>query len=343
MVVLENKLRTYKVDLDYEAFLFAQGYQEQDPSNLKIIREFEYVFFLINKEKCIFKNIKSYEKSYLDYLKKLGFFIPELNANAPSYEYWWGHRENKDLMRMLNSKLTSAKIAVQNNWGFKEGAIVKSLDDLKIHLDKFQHVKKWIIKHPNSFSGIGHYQFRAEAFDELILSKYLSEEVLLEPVYDRVFDIGTTYEIEDGVIKRHFMVLNFNSEKGNFKGGAGASDVDKFKKYIGDKFDFALEELEKITKSIVEIYINLGAVSNIQIDSFIYRENGELKLYPLVEVNYRKTMGLVIQSLAEKNPDANWIEWRIESNKNLKIHPIEVDWIKLSPDGNVFQSYLKYC
>ena len=83
--------------------------------------------------------------------------------------------------------------------------------------------------------------------------------------------------------------------------------------------------------------------SNIQIDSFIYRENGELKLYPLVEVNYRKTMGLVIQSLAEKNPEARWIEWKIESNKNLKIHPIEVDWIKLSPDGNLFQSYLKYC
>ncbi len=39
----------------------------------------------------------------------------------------------------------------------------------------------------------------------------------------------------------------------------------------------------------------------------------------------------------------NWIEWRIESNKILKIHPIEVDWIKLSPEGNVFQSYLKYC
>jgi hypothetical protein len=161
-------------------------------------------------------------------------------------------------------------------------------------------------------------------------------------VYERIFDIGTTFEIENGIIKRQFMVENFNSEAGSFKGGAGSSDVDKFKKYISGKYEYSLDELEKTTQQIAQKYLTMGALSNIQIDSFVYQKNGNLKLYPLVEVNYRKSMGLVIQSLAEKYPEAKWIEWKVESAKKLKTNPISSDWIKLSPDGNHFQSCFKY-
>lgn len=334
-------LKTYKVDLDYEAFLFDPQYREDSPSNQKIIREFEYVFFLVNQERAILKNCKSYEKPYLEHLKNRGFVIPEFNPDAVTFDYWWGQHQNKELEKSLNSKLTSAQIALQNHWGFKEGAIVETLDELKAHLKKCPQREKWIIKHPNSFSGIGHNQFRADSLDESRLLKILVEKVLLEPEYARVFDIGTTFEVVDGIIKRQFMVENFNSEAGRFKGGAGSNNVDKFKKYIFEKYSYSLEELEKTTQQIAQTYLNLGAVSNIQIDSFIYREDGELKTYALVEVNYRKTMGLVIQSLAEKYPEADWVEWRVESAKNLKNNPLSSEWIKLSPEGNHLQSFLK--
>ena len=86
----------------------------------------------------------------------------------------------------------------KNNWGFDEGAIVERLEQLKSHVKKFSHVERWIVKRPHSFSGIGHFQFDASTLDEKIISKVLSEKVLLEPVYERVFDIGTTFVIEDG-------------------------------------------------------------------------------------------------------------------------------------------------
>ena len=50
--------KAYKVDLDYESFLFDPNYFEENPANLKIIKEFEYVFFLINKDHVILKYIK---------------------------------------------------------------------------------------------------------------------------------------------------------------------------------------------------------------------------------------------------------------------------------------------
>ncbi len=330
-------MKTYKVDLDYEASLFDLNYTEDSSSNQKIIREFEYVFFLVEKEKAILKNLKSYEKKYLDHLKSLGFVIPEFNSGATQYEYWWGHRHNREIERMLNSKLTSASLANENNWGFQEGAIVETIEQLTDHLAKYPNRSEWIINRPHSFSGIGHYQFDSHSLDESILTKILTEKVLLEPVYKRIFDIGTTFVVKNGMIQRQFMVENFNSEKGSFKGGAGSSDVNKFKKYIFEKYSYSLDDLEKTTQLIAQTYLNMGAESNIQIDSFIYSEKGELKLYPLVEVNYRKTMGLVIQSLADKFNNSKFIEWRIELAKTS----LDPSWIKLSPEGNRFHSYLK--
>lgn len=332
---------TYKVDLDYEASLFDPQYQEDSPTNQKIIKEFEYVFFLVNQKKAILKNCRSYQKSYLDMLSKMGFVVPELNPNALSFDYWWGHHHNNELEKVLNSKITSSRIALLNEWGFGEGAIVETIDELMFHIKKFPQKDKWVIKSPNSFSGIGHIQFRANTLDKLLLSNILGEKFLLEPVYERIFDIGTTFEVEDGIIKRLFMVENFNSESGSFKGGAGSSDVDKFKKYIFEKYQYSLEKLEKTARLIAQEYLNLGASSNIQIDSFVYREQGEMRLYPLVEVNYRKTMGLVIQSLAEKYPESDWVEWRVESDKKIKKNPLSSDWIRLSPEGNYFQSFFK--
>jgi hypothetical protein len=111
--------------------------------------------------------------------------------------------------------------------------------------------------------------------------------VLLEPFYDRVFDIGTTFEVvrqTDGeMIRRMFMVENSISEAGGFAGGFGASTHDKFKSYIMQKYSYCLDELEKIVCDISDVYQAMGARGNIQIDSFVYRDrhSGECDTDPL--------------------------------------------------------------
>ncbi len=333
----------FKVDLDYEASLFDLNYNENSKTNKKVIREFEYVFFIINKEEAALKNYKNYDEKYLSKLKSLGFFIPEFEPNCQVYLKWWGNHHDRQLEILLNSKLTSAELAKKNSWGFWEGAIVESIEEVYAHLRKFPTKKKWIIKHPYSFSGRGHFQIDSEHIDEDRLAEKITEKYLLEPVYDRLFDIGSTYIVEDGEIKSFFMVENFNSPQGGFRGGLGASNLQKFKKYIYKNYSYSLDELEANTLEIAKLYLRLGAVGNIQIDSFIYRdsEQGNLKLYSLVEVNYRKTMGLVINSLAKKFNKSEYIQWRIETSKSLKENPLDSNWIKISPEGNNFQSFFR--
>lgn len=337
-------MKTFKVDLDYESFLFDPNYAEDSISNLKIIREFEYIFFIINKEACILKNSRDYEKNYLNKLEKLNFTIPQLNPRALNAHNWWGNHHNYSIEQDLNSKITSATIGLKNNWGFYQGALVKTSEEVEEHINKFPLQKSWIIKRPHSFSGIGHYQFYSEKINKFIMNKIITGEVLLEPLYKRVFDIGTTFIITGGKVSRQFMVENINSANGGFKGGVGANSHDKFKKYILEKYDYPLDELDRITKEIAHVYLKMGAINNIQIDSFIYEEDGLLKLYPLVEVNYRKTMGLVIQTLADNYPDCSSVEWVIRTKKEIDEDEDfykRSELIRLSPDGTHFQTYLK--
>ena len=337
-------MKTYKVDLDYESFLFDPNYLENSAPSQKIIREFEYVFFLINKESSVLKNIRNYDKNYLNKLAKLEFVIPKLDPEAKSAESWWGHRHNYALEQDLNSKISSAQLAKKFNWGLFHGAVINNVDELSTHLEKNSQYKNWIIKRPHGFSGIGHYTFSSDNINKFILNKILTTPVLLEPQHQRVFDIGTTFIVKDGIIQRQFMVENFNSPQGGFKGGAGADTVDKFKKYIQVKYQYDLGDLEVITKKIADEYLQMGAISNIQIDSFVYLEDNQMKLYPLVEVNYRKTMGLVIQTLADKYPEAKRVEWIVKSQKEIAEDSDfynRGEMTRLSPDGTHFQTYLK--
>lgn len=337
-------MNIYKVDLDYESYLFDPSYIENGVQSKKIINEFEYVFFLVNKDPdCALCTSRNYDKNYLERLKKNDFVIPAITSNDEGAIKWWGNHHNYSLEKELNSKLTSARLASQKNWGFSAGMVVDSAQMARLHTKKNPEYKNWIIKRPFGFSGIGHYQFERENFNSFIVSKIITGPVLIEPLYDRVFDVGTTFIVEDGVIKRQFMVENTIFENGGFRGGVGAPDVDKFKKYIQGKYHYDLSELEKITQDIAQEYIKMGAIKNIQIDSFVYKHDGQLKLYPLVEVNYRKTMGLVIQSLADKYERT--IEWRVNSKKEIEKMTNFYDdttMIRLSPDGTHFQTYLKY-
>lgn len=336
-------MKTYKVDLDYESYLFDTSYREDLPVYQKIIREFEYIFFLINKEACVLKNYRDYDKNYLNKLQGLGFIIPKLDPRAQNAKSWWGNHHNYPLEQTLNSKITSAKVAQDNGWGFSQGAIVSNVEEIQAHLKMFPQYKSWIIKRPHGFSGIGHYQFESENVNPFILGKILIGEVLLEPLYKRIFDIGTTFVINDGIIERQFMVENFNSAQGGFRGGVACADVENFKKYIRETYNYDLQELEKITKKIANIYLKTGAIGNIQIDSFVYEEDGVFKLYPLVEVNYRKSMGLVIQSLADTS-SAERVEWLVRTQKEIsedKNFYLQGDIKRLSPDGTHFQTYLK--
>lgn len=322
----------YKVDLDYENYLFDPTYKEDLPKFTRMIAEFEYIFFIINKEPAVLLNYKNYSPSYLNKLKKLGFLIPHFSSDKSSVEYFWGRRKNKVLEQILNSKLTSAKFSKENNLGFENGAIVKNLEEVQEYIAQSKY-ENFILKSPFGFSGIGHVFFDKNFIP---LVKF-DHEFLLEPIYERILDLGFTFQLENGKVVKEFFVINHNNQKGSFKGGIGHSDQEKLKEWVFTNYHVDLNSYLDDYKKIVNYYIELGADGNLQIDSFAYKQNEEVKLYPLVEVNYRKTMGLVINSLAEKFPN-QFVDWQITHTSEFENKP---EWVKLSPDGNKFNSYFK--
>ncbi|MBY0540555.1 MAG: hemagglutinin repeat-containing protein, partial [Campylobacterales bacterium] len=57
----------------------------------------------------------------LERLKKNDFIIPAITSNEEGAIKWWGNHHNYSLEKELNSKLTSARLASQKNWGFSAG------------------------------------------------------------------------------------------------------------------------------------------------------------------------------------------------------------------------------
>ena len=333
------------INLDYESYLFDSHYHENADQFVKTLREFEYVYFPFAKSNDDLLVHDEFSQQDLEHYQKLGFEIPKLtlkkkrNIHRP-IEYWWGKKHNKELEIFLNSKNTSIEIAGKYGWGFDKGGKIESLEELTMHLNAHPEVEEWILKNPFGMSGKGHYLFSK---NQKIPEHIIKSRTLLEPLYKRILDIGTTYEIENGEIKNRFQVINFNDHIGQFKGAGTTSDV-KFWKYLFDDilkvgYEKVLTQLDQIA----QIYLAFNPENNIQIDSFFYLNyKNEICFYPLVEVNCRKTMGLVAHKLSLKHPEL-FCEWRFSdeyliNQSNDKL----VESFQLSPKHTTHISRVSY-
>ncbi len=328
------------VNIDYESYLFDPHYHENADQYTKQIREFEYVFFLFSKSDDVLIHQYDYTEEDLVYFRSLGFSPPKLikknriNKNLPIH-YFWGDLNEKEKNQVLNSKFTSMEIGKKLGLGFYQGGKVLSINDVKTHLKKFSNIKEWILKNPFGMSGKGHYLFSR---DQKIPEHIILSRPILEPLYDRVFDIGTTYIIDGNSYRERFSVVNFNDRQGQFRGGGASLNPKYISEFVIENFKLNLDDLYRDLDKVVAEYLKLNPKNNLQIDSFIYRkDDGGFSFYPLVEVNCRKTMGLVIYELANRHPDL-WCEWRF--NKVEEQNSIEK--FKFSLPSHHHQSQVYY-
>ena len=133
----------YKMDIDYEAKLFQPDYEEKGTA--KTVKEWEYVYFLLQQNPfSVLKNIKEYDAAYLDGLRSLGFSVGDIDPSASNFKYFWGHHHDLEIERRLNSKLTSAEIALKNNWGFVKGIHNGCMYDIHIVFVYVLHLYRYI-------------------------------------------------------------------------------------------------------------------------------------------------------------------------------------------------------
>lgn len=325
-------MKPFRVNLDYEFALFDQNYRINNPQYENMIKMFEYVFFWINQStEASLSNVAEYSSKYIDYLKTTGVSSTALRQTK-DFTNWWGLLNDFELEKKLNSKITSALIGKEHQWGLFNGEIVSSMENVKGHIDIFE-IEDWIIKDPYAFSGKGFYRFQKSRLNALELNIFNDKkDFILEPYHKRVLDIGKTYLLEQGRVIESFCVGSVIKNNA-YRGGWSTRDQSLFDKCVKDIYLLDLEEYHHATDLILQEYLKMGAKDNVQIDSFFYWDNGQIKLYPLVEVNYRKTMGLMVNT-GKRFVSTDLWAWHIGD---------DVSGLVTSPDNAKFKSqYIEF-
>ena len=315
MIPSSNSVNLF--NLDYEFKLFNSPYDGLKERNkiLTISKEFEYVYFLIEKEQTTLKNLKNYSDDYLSYLKDLGFTIPQfIKKFSGNLNNWWGELKDRDAERILNSKETSTKFALDKGFCHSGTKIIHSKKEFLEHLQNY-NCGQWIARSSFSSGGNGIFKFKKDhLFNDKISNILLKGPIILEPNLNRILDFGVTLSLGDK--SPYFFTRNFVSKMGNFKGGIVYNEnkilerIFFSKQKWMDSYFIFLDEVKRYYKKI-------GASDALQIDSFFYEERNEIKCYPLVEVNYRKTMGLVLKNMQRFLPHNGIGGWYIFSKKDF--------------------------
>lgn len=280
-------MKNYIANIDYEYQLFFL-----DKKKLTHLRQqFEFVFFFMNqdKEATLFPYHR-YSDTYLKKIETWGYLSPQFSKKEA--HPWWGELQNLPLERKLNSKLTSFNFSQGKEWAPSQSFLLedfKQLENLNLNLP-------WVIKDPHELAGRGHffYPFNSQYQHEKHLIKRLVETPLIvEPWLERIIDIGTFYD--NGKIIRH---INLVGDRGQFQGIRFFEQTDDFWNYLGVKWQKEFYQKEKDIISWV-LSEKSGSVlrNSFGWDSFLYRQEKSVGYYPLVELNYRYTMGAFAHSL----------------------------------------------
>lgn len=272
---------TYHVNLNYELFL--SGSQKQ----IKGASWFDHIFFFINKDPSVkLKSNYEFNCEYLEYLKTLNIPSVKLCKSGKSVP-WWGSCTNLHPERFFNSKVSMTELGLKEKW-------IPVPSTTSIDTAKRELVYPILSREEWGVSGRGIRLIRSEEDFKLVTKKSVYSNFV-----NKIKDYGITFDLKNN---SHFIIENYIDKFGQFKGG----EIRSVEESIGEN---NFTKMLEIKNRLVE----LGAIDSIQVDTFTY-EGG---FHPFVEVNYRKTMGLMIKSLSEMFK-YRFVAWGILSLKKNK-------------------------
>jgi len=308
-------LRAWRVNADYESELFHPGFSS------KKVNEFLEFLVLFLEDRPLFSQ-KKYTSSYLKYVESITKRKPEI-VSYGEYDNWWGILQDRELEKKLNSKMTSFEVR-KSLIPLTNSFLISNRDDLFELSVKFPLLAKSLA----GMSGRGHKVFdqRSE------LESYSQFPYLLEPLKKRIKDFSA-YVSED---KKVIFYENFIDHKFQYKGSLFRNHFDPTLENLSFFEEVDLEEWKKYQENLTTImsyYNSFKLTQGYSIDSFVYEDDSKKMIYPLCEVNYRKTMGYVCYSLAKKY--AAQYPWCLFLLKNIKSSLAEMIFSKIKELKNV--------
>ena len=283
-------MKPFKVNADYEVELF---HQKLAPPAINQSIEF-LLFFL--ESRPLFSQ-KKYSAEYLHYVEKLTGHAPQIVNKGP-FENYWGSLKNSEVEKWWNSKLTSSELIIQKGW-CTDTLIIRSEDNLK----KINTNRDLLLKDPYGMSG---QKFQLLRFgtslkerQEVLEKSLRNKPFIIEPYFNRRYDFSQ-YIFPDGKVIAY---QNEVDEKFQYKGtvfngvqSASLKDLSFYPLIREDKW----ADFQDQTQQIIEFYSLHPNELGYSIDSFIYEENGELKIRVMSEINYRRTMGRITYELSRR-------------------------------------------
>ena len=303
-----------KVNADYESVLF-RG-RPGPVANHAI----EFLAFYLQDLPLLTE--VSYSPEYLERIRKVSGRNPRVTSKGKAIN-WWGPLKDPERERWLNSKITSARLSEEEGWSSARIMTKTALRNLRPD-------KELIIKDPFGMSGRGLISALPGA--EVHLPNALPEELIVEPKLDRKFDFSH-FVFPDG---RMICYENLVDDRFQYRGTiledtSLTTESLSFAHLIDDA------EWEKFHKALSRIREFYGSDSlyGYSVDSFVYEENGVLRIYPLSEINARRTMGLLAYEFFR--------EWGTDRRTALSLKkPLFPESVKLSPEDSFFDIYLSF-
>jgi hypothetical protein len=199
-----------------------------------------------------------------------------------------------EVVRKVNSKTYSHHLASSLSL-FGAGCLVRSLDALSAEGSRLLSQGSFIVKDPFGVSGKGALIIRAQAELDRVLAHLKRQaeagrfiEFLVQPVYDRVTDFSCHFEVTRAGLHRYGAQVMDND-------GLAFAGVRPAPAELEER----LERLGqwRVVEQVARALAADGYHGPVCIDAMLLR-NG--MLVPLLEINARKSMGLINHHLQER-------------------------------------------
>ena len=307
---------TYFFNIDFEKNLFSNSINHIHSN--RFTQEFEFFIHLIDPQSRIYSQ-KRYTKEYQDYIKSFTGYRISTTQSKGNIKLWCNEYSNTDVLKKIQLKENLLKKLLQHKLLDIEIEFIKKQEKLE---------KDFLYKYSKSLSGAGHMSFPKDEKRLLSLLR-AGETIIKEKKLDRIFDFSTLYEKNNYLCRYENEVDEYYQYKGTIIG----HELPELNLYKEE-----LQELEKVISEFTKHYSGVFSV-----DSFLYRDLGETKLYTACEINARKTMGYCAYKIKEKYfSSSNFLKMKLVRNNDLvfdreKLSRLFDDKVYLiSPQDNRF-------
>lgn len=183
----------------------------------------------------------------------------------------------------------------------KESRLIDNLIDLNAWMSSLAGPK--VLKTCFGLSGLGHLLVNEHTLPEKIQTFCHKEwsagrPVIAEPWLDRVFDFSTQWAIgEAGDIQFLGSTVFETNAKGVYQGTLSGTQQSIFKEF----FPFLEDHVYQANNMLRKVQ-KLGFFGHVGIDAFLYEcsRTRKICLYPIVEINGRKTLSYVALCLQQR-------------------------------------------